>query len=70
MPIKAKLTDNEGWYVMDIKIHHDGSKVLIKTEDGFLFYLQNNGQVVDNLNPDLVDMSWPSFKSFLLEITK
>ncbi|MAK38008.1 MAG: hypothetical protein CMC15_17745 [Flavobacteriaceae bacterium] len=66
MPIKAKLIDNEGWYVMDIEINQDGSQVIIKTSDGFVFYLQEDGKVVDSLNPELVDMSWLSFNSFLL----
>tara|TARA_R100000773_G_C4190977_1_gene96905 strand:+ start:41 stop:277 length:237 start_codon:yes stop_codon:yes gene_type:complete len=75
MPIKAKLTDNTikyEWGVMeveieiDIEINQDGSEVRIKTEDGFVFYLQDDGKVVDNLNPELVDMIWLSFRLFLL----
>tara|TARA_R100000329_G_C7607871_1_gene215619 strand:- start:614 stop:823 length:210 start_codon:yes stop_codon:yes gene_type:complete len=66
MPIKAKLIDDEGWYVMDIEINQDGSQVIIKTSDGFVFYLLEDGKVVDSLNPELVDMSWLSFNSFLL----
>ena len=75
MPVKAKLTDNTIGYEwgpfeieieIDIEINHDKSEVRIKTEDGFIFYLQDDGKVVDNLNPELVDMMWLSFNSFLL----
>ena len=36
-----------------------------KTLDGFTFYLTEDGKVVDNLNPDKVDMSWDSFDDFM-----
>ena len=28
----------------------------VKTEDGYTFYIMPNGKVVDNLDPDLVDL--------------
>ena len=37
----------------------------IKTSDGYKFYLLKNGRVVDNLNPDLEDMSCESLQEFL-----
>jgi hypothetical protein len=36
-----------------------------KTLDGFTFYLTEDGRVVDNLDPDKVDMSWDSFNDFM-----
>jgi hypothetical protein len=36
-----------------------------KTLDGFTFYLTEDGKVVDNLDPDKVDMSWDSFDDFM-----
>lgn len=42
------------------------SLMTIKTEDGYTFHLLPNGTVVDNLDPDGVDMSWPTFDDFVL----
>lgn len=36
-----------------------------KTADGYTFYELPTGEVVDNLNPNLVDVSWPSREQFL-----
>ena len=36
-----------------------------RTEDGFTFYALPSGRVVDNLDPDLVDMSWETLADFL-----
>lgn len=40
---------------------------ILRTEDGYTFYVLANGRVVDNLDPDMVDMSWPSMATFALE---
>ena len=36
-----------------------------QTEDGYTFYILYSGRVVDSLDPERVDMSWPSVESFL-----
>ena len=36
-----------------------------QTEDGYTFYLLEDGRVTDNPNPDHEDMSWPSLQDFL-----
>ena len=36
-----------------------------QTEDGFTYYILECGRVVDNLDPEKVDMSWPDIDSFL-----
>jgi len=36
-----------------------------KTLDGFTFYLTEDGKVVDNLDPEKVDMSWDTFDDFM-----
>lgn len=35
-----------------------------KTEDGYIFYLMPDGRLVDNLDPDLVDLSYDSIEEF------
>jgi len=35
----------------------------ITTEDGYRFYVRPCGRVVDHLDPDLVDISWPSVEA-------
>jgi hypothetical protein len=35
-----------------------------KTEDGFTFYLLPDGRVVDSLDEDRIDMSWPNLRAF------
>ena len=41
-----------------------------KTNDGYVFYLLEDGSVVDSLNPDHVDMSWPSIESFIQDLRR
>lgn len=36
----------------------------IKTEDGYTFYLMPDGKLVDNLKPELVDLSYDSMEEF------
>ena len=36
----------------------------VKTEDGYTFYIMPNGKVVDNLDPDLIDLSYDSIEEF------
>ena len=36
----------------------------VKTEDGYTFYLMPDGRLVDNLDPDLVDLSYDSIEEF------
>ncbi len=36
----------------------------ITTDDGYNFYVLTNGRVVDNRNPQRVDIWWPSLESF------
>lgn len=35
------------------------------TEDGYKFFLLEDGKLVDNLDPDLCDMSFDSFDEFM-----
>ena len=37
---------------------------VLQTKDGYTFYVLDDGRVVDDLNPDYVDMSWPNIDSF------
>ena len=37
----------------------------IQTEDGYIFYVLPDGKVVDNLNPELVDLSFESLEKML-----
>lgn len=39
--------------------------IKFQTEDGFTYYVLYSGQVVDSLDPETVDMSWPNVESFL-----
>ena len=39
-----------------------------KTSDGFKFHLLDDGSVVDNLDPDCVDMSWASLEAFVCDL--
>ena len=39
--------------------------IKFQTEDGYTFYILYSGRVVDSLDPEAVDMSWPDVKSFL-----
>ena len=41
----------------------------IKTEDGFIFYVLDNGCVVDNLDSSLVDMSYDSLEELSNEVS-
>jgi len=38
------------------------------TEDGYTFYRLHDDSVVDSLDPESVDMSWPSYQSFADEV--
>ena len=38
---------------------------IIKTEDGYTFYLLEDGRVADNPDPKHADMSWPTLQDFL-----
>jgi glutamate synthase domain-containing protein 1 len=35
------------------------------TEDGYKFFLLEDGRLVDNLDPELCDMSFDSFEEFM-----
>ena len=39
--------------------------LVFQTEDGFTYYILEDGRVVDSLDPETVDMSWPDVSSFL-----
>ena len=39
--------------------------IKFQTEDGYTFYILYSGRVVDSLDPEKEDMSWPSVESFL-----
>jgi hypothetical protein len=39
--------------------------MIIKTEDGYTFYLLEDGRVTDNPNPKYTDISWESLQLFL-----
>ena len=36
-----------------------------KTEDGYTYYILECGRVVDSLDPETEDMSWPDVDTFL-----
>ena len=36
-----------------------------QTEDGFTYYILECGKVVDSLDPEKEDMSWPDVDTFL-----
>lgn len=38
-----------------------------RTEDGYTFYLLDDGRVVDSLDDDKIDMSWSSFDEFMID---
>ncbi len=38
--------------------------IKFQTEDGYTFYTLYSGRVVDALDPDKVDMTWPDIRSF------
>ena len=38
------------------------------TEDGYTFYRLHDDSVIDSLDPESVDMSWPSYQSFADEV--
>ena len=40
----------------------------LKTEDGYTFYLLNDGTVVDNLDADNVDMAFDTLEQFTKEM--
>jgi hypothetical protein len=40
----------------------------ITASDGFHFYLLEGGQVVDQLDSNHIDMSWPTLQEFLVEM--
>lgn len=42
-------------------------KKIYHTEDGYTFYQLSDGSVVDNLDPDLVDLAWDSEADFVDE---
>ena len=39
--------------------------IKFQTEDGYTFYILHSGRVVDSLDPEKEDMSWPDIKSFM-----
>jgi hypothetical protein len=41
-----------------------------KTDDGYTFYQLPDGKVVDNLDPNIVDMSWDNVKDFKKSVGK
>ncbi|MFZ4600229.1 MAG: hypothetical protein ACOYNN_16440, partial [Terrimicrobiaceae bacterium] len=48
-------------------IRFEGEKAFtrqFKTDDGYTFYQLPDGRVVDNLDPNIVDMSWDNVKDF------
>jgi hypothetical protein len=50
-----------GMSIKNIKKSQDSLRTF-KTSDGFTLYELPNGKIVDNLDPQGVDMSWDSFK--------
>ncbi len=38
--------------------------IKFQTDDGYTFFILYSGRVVDSLDPETVDMSWPDVKSF------
>ena len=38
--------------------------VKFQTEDGYTLYILYSGRVVDSLDPEAVDMSWPDVEAF------
>lgn len=40
------------------------AKAEFVTEDGYKFYLLENGRVTDSKDPGSEDMSWPTFQEF------
>ena len=44
--------------------------MIIKTEDGYTFYLLEDGRVTDNPNPNFEDMSWDTIEQFTQWLTK
>ena len=36
----------------------------VKTEDGYTFNIMPDGRLVDNLDPDLVDLTYDSIEAF------
>ena len=50
-----------------IGVRFEGEKAFtrqFKTDDGYTFYQLPDGRVVDNLDPNIVDMSWDNVKDF------
>jgi len=48
-------------------VRFEGEKIFtrqFKTDDGYTFYQLPDGRVVDNLDPNIVDMSWDNIKDF------
>ena len=39
--------------------------IKFQTEDGYTFYILYSGRVVDSLDPEKEDMSWPDVESFV-----
>lgn len=39
--------------------------ITLTTEDGYKFYLLDDGRVVDSLDPECVDMSFDTFAQFV-----
>ena len=38
--------------------------IKFQTEDGYTFFILYSGRVVDSLDPETVDMSWPGVEEF------
>jgi len=38
--------------------------IKFQSESGYTFFILYSGRVVDSLDPETVDMSWPDVKSF------
>jgi DNA-binding protein H-NS len=43
-------------------------KNIYKTTDGYTFFELSDGSIVDNIDPEKVDLSWPSVKEFLSDM--
>lgn len=59
----SKITAEAG----KIGVRFEGEKAFtrqFKTDDGYTFYQLPDGRVVDNLDPNIVDMSWDNVKDF------
>ena len=74
-PDLEEFIELKGWWDLDTKDGVDETKVktsilAITLVDGFKFHLTQDGKVVDNLDPKLVDMHWDSFEEFIQECSE